>query len=55
MIEQTVFFFTLSLCRRYQVWLEVYLRNGKVFQSNVIEVTTKEHQEPIDLQGNFCQ
>lgn len=38
---------------RYQVWLEVYLRNGKVFQSNVVEVTTKDHQEPIDLEGLF--
>ena len=25
---------------RYQVWLEAYLRNGKVLQSNVVEIKT---------------
>lgn len=27
---------------RYQVWLEAYLRNGKVMQSNVLEITTED-------------
>lgn len=25
---------------RYQVWLQAYLRNGKVIESNVLEVAT---------------
>ena len=36
-----MFFFSFS---RYQMWLEAYLRNGKVIQSNVLEVQTEDGQ-----------
>eukprot|EP00095_Tigriopus_kingsejongensis_P003970 maker-scaffold310_size212938-snap-gene-0.12 protein:Tk03970 transcript:maker-scaffold310_size212938-snap-gene-0.12-mRNA-1 annotation:"epidermal cell surface receptor" len=30
---------------KYQVWLEAYLRNGKVFQSNVLDVRTTDEKD----------
>ena len=35
----------------YQIWLEAYLRNGKVVKSNVLPIQTKNG--PIQTQGNF--
>ena len=41
----------LDLDTKYKVWLEVYLRNGKVFQSNVLEVETADTMDAIDQRG----
>ena len=30
---------------RYQVWLQAYLRNGKVIESNVLEVATNDRKD----------
>ena len=30
---------------RYQVWLQAYLRNGKVLESNVLEVATNDRKD----------
>jgi hypothetical protein len=30
---------------RYQVWLQAYLRNGKVLESNVLEVETNDRKD----------
>ena len=35
----------------YQIWLEAYLRNGKVVKSNVLAITTQEGED-LPNQGN---
>ena len=30
---------------RYHVWLQAYLRNGKVIESNVLEVATNDRKD----------
>lgn len=34
---------------KYQVWLEAYLRNGKVFQSNVVDLKTTDVEDPKEM------
>ena len=36
----------------YQIWLEAYLRNGKVVKSNVLAITTQEGED-LPNQGNL--
>ncbi|XP_067133098.1 putative epidermal cell surface receptor isoform X1 [Centruroides vittatus] len=41
--------------RRYKVWLNLYLTNGKTRTSNVIQITTKDEPEINDIDTNIVK